>query len=456
MSKKSKTMIIALGVLVLLAAGYYAATIHSRNRAEMFFEEFLPSPTLGNLISAEIVKIETPELVLQRQDDRWELTSLNGQAAPAIELDQSAIRAMTFTLSRIWADRALEEEPEDISVYGLDNPSARVAVTDLHGNTVVYLVGDMTPFGDSYFVMQEGNPYVFVVNAFSVDLLRFGLYDIRNTNLFPNLQLGALTRMSVQSADAHIYIVPMPEPRPLHLVSIFSRFMLASPYGLSRGVSNQALEALLTPLNNRRIDEFINDSPASLSPYGLDNPVRFLLEFGETSIDLLIGNRTGTARYAKFAGSPEVFTVSGLEPIINLAPFSLLNRVLLLFDISQMAHLSITGGERPLSADFSGEGHDAVFFLNGRRAESMSFRNWFQNVIILSVDAEIPDGNFTPEAGTITFQYHLRNGEIITAAMVPFNRDFYALSQNGTMEFLIARNQVRRIFQTVDMVVFEE
>ena len=450
-------MIIALGVLVLLGAAYYGATVHNRNRSDAFFAELPHAPSLGHLNSFDIVRIETQDMVLERQDDMWELVSLNGETPSEwIELDQSMIRTLTFVLSTVWAERIVDEDPEDLSVYGLDMPSARTVVTDSHGNTVVYLVGDITPFRTSYFVMEEGNPNVFVVNVFSVDRLRFTLDDIRNTALFPRLPLHAMTRMRLESAEAQIEIGRMPEPRPLHLISTFSHFIMTSPYRLPRGVDNQAIEALLTPILNRRIEEFVNDSPSSLSPYGLDNPVRFLLEFGTISIDLLIGNRTGTAHYAKLAGTPGVFTVSGLEPLVSIRPFALMDRFPLLMGINEVTHLSITGGERPLSADFYGEGRDMVFFLNGRKVEDMSFRNWFQNVIILSADAEIPGGNVIPEPESVTIEHHLKNGEKVSISLVPFNRDFYALSQEGTMEFLIARSQVRRIFQTADTVVFEE
>ena len=459
MSKKSKTMIIALGILVLLGAGYYGATIHSRNRAEAAFEEtILPTITLGNLASSDVVKIEASGKVFQRQDALWELVSLNGEVPPErIGLDQARMRSLSFILATVWAEQLIDEEPEDISVYGLDIPASRVVVTDYHGNTAVYLVGDMTPSRTAYFVMEEGNPTVFAVNTFSVRHLQFTLDDVRDTALFPpHLPFHALTRMHLESPAAHIEIRPMPESRPRHLISAFTNFIMTSPYSLPRAVDGHALQTLLTPLNNRRIEEFVNASPSSLSPYGLDNPVRFLLEFGEASIELLIGNQTGAARYAKLAGAPGVFTISGMEPFVNLRPFILLDKLALLMGINDVAQLSITGGERPLNAEFQDDDRGRVFYLNGRRADTNDFRNWFQNVIILSMDAEIPAGSVIPASSAdehIVIEHRLKNGERVSVTLVPFNRDFYALSQEGTMEFLVARSQVRRIFQSAEIML---
>ena len=456
MAKKRKTIIITLGVLLLLGGAYAATTTHIRNTNRAFFDNLAPSPTLGDLNSSDIVRIEVSGMVLQKQHDKWELTSYNGEAPPeGIELDQTMIRSMTLVLATVWAERIADEKPEDLSVFGLDMPS-RTIVTDSHGNTVVYLVGSITPFRTSYFVMAEGNPNVFVVNAFSVERVRFSLDDIRNRALFPPLPLHDLTRMRLELAETHIDIRPLPEQRPLHLISTFSHFLMTSPYQVPQGVDSTALQRLLAPLFNRRIEAFVNDAPLSLTPYGLDNPARLLLEFGDTSLDLLIGNRSGMARYAKLAGAPGVFTVEGLEQLINIRPFILTDRLPLFIGIDEISRFSISGGERTLHAEIHGTGRDAVFFLNGRRAEEMSFRNWFQNVILLSADAEMPAGSvispYSPE--TISIEHHLKNGERVSISLVPYNRDFYALNQEGVMEFLIARNQVRRIVQAADTVVF--
>ena len=456
MAKKSKTMIIALAVLLLLGGGYYAATVHNRNSAQAFFDALPPTASLGNLDSADIVRIEVSGMVLEREGERWELVSLNGHAPPRrFDLDQALVRSKTFVLATVWAERIADEAPEDLSVFGLQEPSYRTVVTDSRGNSVVYLVGDITPFRTSYFVMREGNPAVHVVNEFSVDRLRFTLDDIRSRALFPQLPLHALSRVRIESAQAQIDMSIIAEPRPPHLLSTFSRFAMTSPYALVRGVDSQALAALLSPLNNRRIEDFINDDPVSLVPYGLDDPVRLLLEFGDVGIDLLIGNQHGAVRYAKLAGSPEVFTVGGLEQIAAVRPFTLVDKFPLLMGIDEVSRLSITGGERPLQADFHGEGQEMVFYLDGHRIEDQPFREWYQTVIGLTIDAEKPSGHFSPPPETITIVHHLKNppGEV-SITLIPFNRDFYALSQEGTLEFLVARSQVRRIFQAADDVLF--
>ena len=460
MSKKSKTLIITLGLLLLLGGGYYGATVYQRGKTVAASADYTPPPALGNLDSSAVESIEVPGLVLRRQDALWQVASLDGKTPPTpVALDQGRIQGMLYSLATVWAERVVDEEPEDLSAYGLDAPSSRTVVTDSAGNTAVYLVGSLTPFRTSYFVMQEGDARVFAVNSFTVDRLRFSLNDIRDRTLFPSAELQALTAMRIERPGTLIDIRPMPEDPPHHLLSTFSRLVMTSPYRLVRGVDSEALQKLLEPLPGRQIEDFVDDSPSSLRPYGLDNPVRLFLDFGGQSIDLLIGNPAGAGHYAKLAGAQAVFTVGALEPVASARPFALADKFALLVGIDLVERLSVTGGESAITALLQGENDDAVFSLNGRRVENRSFRNWYQTVIGLLFDAEIPESNFRPESpgtGEIVVEYLLRSGERVYITLVPYNRDFYALIQEGTTEFLIARTQVRRIFDTLTTLVYEE
>ena len=198
-----------------------------------------------------------------------------------------------------------------------------------------------------------------------------------------------------------------------------------------------------------------------------DKPARFFIETAGASLDLLVGNQIDGNRYAKLAAAPGVFTVSGLEPIINIKPFTLVDKFAFLIDIDSVARLSISGGERPLSADFQGEGDEAVYFLDGKKAETRSFKDFYQTVIGLLADAEYPQtpgqnsAQSPAEIGELNegyrIEYRLNTppGERMSITLTPYNRDFYALNQDGATEFLISRSQVRNIFDAAEKVVFE-
>ena len=461
MSKKIKTLIIALGVLVLLGGAYYGSTVWKKKKADAALSPST-SPKLGNLDSANLVKIDINGLLLEKKGEAWELSSVGGKKpAGGIVLDDSQIQRLTWSFASIWAERIVDDKPADLSIYGLDKPSSHVTVADSGGKTVSYILGNMNPSKDGYYLMEEGDPKVYSVASYSGDSMNSTLDKLRKKTLFPAFEFNDLTGLRIENAGTKIDIKTKPASVPPYLASSFSTHIMTSPYKLTRGVDRQALYDLLTPLKDITIDEFVDDNPSSLVPYGLDKPARFFFETSKASVDLLVGNQIGGARYAKLAGSPGVFTVNGLDKMINVKPYTLVDKFVLLVQIDSTDKLTISGGEKPLSAEFQGKGDDAVFTLNGKKAEAKSFKGFYQAVVGLMTDAEyLPATAAAANAkdGNINIEYRLNTppGEKVSITLVPYNRDFYALRQEGTMEFLISRNQVQSIYEKADQVSYAD
>jgi len=469
MSRKIKTLIITLGVLVLLGGAYYGSTTWKKKKDTPPPRTYEPSPRLGNLDSSKLVKIEIPGIKLEKKGDTWELVSLDDGAPPAgIELDQSQIRSLTYSLASIYIDRVVDEDPADLSIYGLDKPSSRAIIADSEGKTVEYIRGDMTPSRSEYYFTEAGDPKVYIISSYTAEYMNFNLDKIRVKPSFPTIDLMDLKEMRLELVNGtRIELSSKPESTPPYLASLFTAYLLTSPYRLTRGVDSEALSKILEPLQYLSMADFIDDNPSSLAPYGLDKPTRFFLRTEDDQIELLIGDRLNDKRYVKLPNSPGVFTLSGLDGLVDVRPFGLLDKFALLVNIDSVDNLTVTGGERFLNADFEGKGDEGVYFLNGKKADTKSFKTWYQAVIGLLSDAEIPAGTITPAmnptgtgtpaTGEITIEYKLNTSPGLRASitLVPYNRDFYALRQEGTMEFLISRNQVRKIWETADSMIFE-
>jgi hypothetical protein len=247
-------------------------------------------------------------------------------------------------------------------------------------------------------------------------------------------------------------------------VSSFSAYVLNSPYARPRGVDPEKFNEFLTPLQSLQIQDFIDDDPSSPASYGLDKPARLYLEAAGFTLDLLLGNPAeGGTRYAKLAGSPGVFTVSGVDPIINTTPFTLVDKFALILSIDTVDRFEVSGDGRILMAEIQGKGDEAVFTLDGKKTEDKPFRQFYQAVIGLLTDAEYsgepsPNSQSPAAGGAVTIRYWLNTppGREAAISLIPYNRDFYVLSQNGTAEFLISRTQVRTLFSSADSMVYAD
>jgi len=461
MTRKTKTLIIAIGAVLLLGGGYYGASVWQKNKGAAGVTPYTPPARLGNLESFDLVKIEAGGLVLEKTDGVWELTHTeDGKPASGIELDQREIQYLTYTLATVWTDRLIDDEPEDVSVYGLDSGSSRTTVTDSSGRRAEYIVGDITPSLMSYYIREEGNPAVYTISAYTARALSFTLDDLRQRDLIPAMNPATLIQLQLGQGANRIEIMPRHENLPPYLSFIFSSHYLSSPYQLPRAVSGEALNNLMTNFSNLTIEDFIDDNPSSLVPYGLDRPFEFSLRAMEGSFDLLIGNPIDGKHYAKLANKSGVFTVRDMEELINTKPISLIDKFVILVNIDSVEHMMVKGDGRTIIADLFEDGYEGLFYLDGRKAESVSFRKFYESVIGLLVDAEYP-ANSPEQTGddsaNITIALNLSNppGVQVSITLIPYNRDFYIVRQDGTTEFLISRSQVRRIFTSADAVILE-
>ena len=66
----------------------------------------------------------------------------------------------------------IEENPADLSQYGLDNPQVTVTVEKKNGQIDKMIIGDLSPTLGEYFVMKDGDNTVYTIYDFKVDTLK--------------------------------------------------------------------------------------------------------------------------------------------------------------------------------------------------------------------------------------------------------------------------------------------
>jgi hypothetical protein len=191
-------------------------------------------------------------------------------------------------------------------------------------------------------------------------------------------------------------------------------------------------------------------------PYGLDKPGRIYVETPEETLDILFGKSEFGLCYAMVPGNYSVFTLEGLEPIISVSPFKLTDKFALIYNIDNVDSFTVSADGRVLEATVQGKGDEAIFHLNGRRTADKEFRTFYQAVIGLLMDAEYSGAPADGQGTDVVVSYRMNTppGFRPSIRLIPYNRDFYILEKEGQREFLIARTQVRKIFEAADTMVY--
>lgn len=459
-------ILILMGALAILVGVYFIAQ----------YRPFAPEPE--SVASAED---DTIRLVDQDPDEiqRVELENKNGglvltrkTGEPAAEelpwetdyphtvnLRQTEINSVLHTMARLSAEKLIAEDPEDPSIYGLDEPAAVARAVFEGGRRVEFRLGDTTPTGTGYYMQLAGDPAVYMIRRYRGNHFLYTVHDLRDMRL-PSIDPEKLTYLYI---DGETTIEALPNDPDEERLGLFSSYSLHQPYQIPRPVDSEKFGNLTQQLASFRMEEVVTDAPADLSDYGLDPPRAEVLARDEdgNEVHFLIGSDTGEAMvYVKQAGEPTVFTLRrDTVEFITTDPFAITDKFALIINIDYVDRLVIdAGGERYEAVlertTVEGQDEDDVnFTLNGNPIEDEAFRKFYQTAIGLLADARNPDPK--PSDPEVTLTYYLNREDVKQASiqLVPFDRDFYAVYRDGVSEFLVSRRQVAKMLQSAQALL---
>ena len=306
-----KQILIRTGVLILLLVGlglyFYFYEVKGGKEREEAEEEAKKVFQLDkeNVIEFRLTRADEEAIVCSRTEETWRID----QPVEA-DADQDAVNRVVSEFADAKRTRTVEEEPEDLALYGLDEPALKLAATlKDEGKTPTLLFGKENPTNTAFYAKTEAEQPVFLVQRYVKTSMDKKLYDLRNKKVadvkkdeVQALQLarGELT-LEAEKQDGETW-------------------MLTSPLK-TRGDKTE-IEKLINKINSARIKEFINEDPQDLAQYGLDEPdIKLTMVIGEdkASKGLLIGrkNEDENGYYAKRVEQKNVFLLEEnfLEPI---------------------------------------------------------------------------------------------------------------------------------------------
>jgi len=178
---KIRGLIFAVAVLAGLVGTLYWSNHHKRTESVQASVD--APPKILTLNESEVSRIDLkkksgPELVLARDNGSWQISSPDKLAA-----DQSAVSGVISTLSSLSSERLVEEKAEDLSQFGLTNPSLEVDVLSKNNTTHKLLIGDDTPTSNGSYAKLDGDPRVFTIASYTKTSIDKKVNDLRDKRL---------------------------------------------------------------------------------------------------------------------------------------------------------------------------------------------------------------------------------------------------------------------------------
>jgi len=258
------------------------------------------------VVELRLARPEEEAVVCAKKEDKWVIEEpVNADA------DQDAVNRVVSELVDAKRTRTVEEEPDDLALYGLDKPSFTLAaVVQEKEEPARLLFGEQNPAKTAFYAKTETEKPVFLVQSYVKRSLDKKLYDLRNKKV-ADFKKDEVEALKLERGELKIEVEKQDD----------GTWRMTSPLD-TRGDKSE-IDKIMDKMNSARVEEFINDDPQDLAQYGLDSPeIKLTMLIGEdrASKTLLIGRKNEDKKgyYGKRAEQKTVFLLK--EDFVDAVP----------------------------------------------------------------------------------------------------------------------------------------
>ena len=244
--------------------------------------------------------------------------------------DAPEVEAFISEIEKLKKTRVVEDNPEDLSRYGLSSPSIQIHFKFEDKNEETLLLGNESPMGGNLYFKREGHPSVMMAPA-SRSRFEKSVYSFRDKTLL-SFSTGTIKRIQI-----------IRENNPLEFERKDDVWKISGAMG-AQG-DKGAVMNFLQSIQFSKVREFIDENPDSLEPYGLHTPkLKLVLENEKDETQTLsVGNpKADKGYFGKINGSSKVLLVDNkLFETLSQKSVAFLDKTLLEFDEKEVLELSL-------------------------------------------------------------------------------------------------------------------
>lgn len=281
--------------LVLVGLGTYIYFVESK-KPEAGTEEAKPkvfSVSADKIAELSVKAANGDTTVLKKNGSNWEIV----QPTP-IRADESEVSGITTNIATVENARLVDENPKDLSQYGLAQPRLDIGFQAAGDKTFHHLlIGDKTATGGELYAKTGYHKKVFLIAAFLESSFNRTTFDLRDKTIL-KVDRDKVDRLQLDSSG-----------QTIQLALANGEWTITRP--LQAPADFGSVEAIVGRLQSAQMKSIAAPDATDLKQYGLDRPeATATLGLGSSQAALLLGKKAdeGTV-YAKDASRPMVFTV---------------------------------------------------------------------------------------------------------------------------------------------------
>ncbi len=420
-----KKVIISVVALLIVAGGSFGAFLAVKNKSDKETKQ-QASELADNVLfsfddeSIKEINFECPDgqyKAVVNDDGDWKLES--GEFA----LDQTYIDALLTLVSDFTAETNYgEADSSKKSMYGLENPSETITLSDGTNNYKIY-VGNISPTNDYYYIMVEGKDKVYTVDSVHGSVLKASRLMIKSKELIP-YKNNEIKQITVKKDGKTVY--------DLTFDTESSTWSLPKEYS-NLPFDQTAVTSMLTTVTRLEAQQLLEENLDDLSKYGFDKPVAEVTVKGidGTEQNILVSDKTDenkTYSYALIEDTNQVqmYYFSDLDFVDN-KPIDFLPDSTTVATMYDVTGFDLTFGD--INDSFTMDIANNILKVNGKEADiknsenSTAFQNFYNALSILIFTETDVDASPDNSELLLSAVFHVNDGTDIKIDLVDAGND---------------------------------
>lgn len=489
--KQLKTLIILLITVIIVVIAYVLIMNRGKNEVE---EEDTSNITEETLVSYANEDIKSIRITNQYGDMSFVIDSedvVRYENDKDMPINQTYGNNVFQGMNNLITTNKLGEV-EQLSDYGLDNPSIQVTVTLMDGTKKVIAFGDTVPLTGGHYASIQGDTNVYVVGDTFYNYYNYSLIDMTTVETIENVPSENITHLKVSKKDGEDFEIIYDENNPSDFAKQ-SFWTVKAPYQISLPGNMEEITTLLSNYTSYSLISCVDYNATDLSIYGLEEPSSVYIEYYEIvtdeteeevaddtnteteseqepestkifhQLELFIGNQDDDGNYyVKLKDSKAVNLMSStdVEKILNINSFSAVNTFINLVNIADISSVDIIVEDKKYNLSIKDESNIAeenkestlTYYVNGKEIEENTFKDFYQKLISTTIQREIPkeDSDNVYDTTFMTVTYHLLSGDMINVAYKLYDDSYYIVNVDGTEMFLTDFRDVNEIAKLLE------
>lgn len=407
------------------------------------------------------------ERVGEGDEARWSVEDISGSF-----ISNSSLVTLIDNAATLTAQQTVVENPEDVSIYGLSEPSAKVTVNFSDSKNTVrnILIGNLTPKGSTRYLMLEGDSKVYTVYSADVNCFLNQKYDLINKVVYTaktasseddTTDYSIISKMTVKRSDLDYDIVIEYDKRiddESVLTGNSSLYVLTEPVyrDLDPEKSSDITENVIGLTAS---DLFIvNPTEDDMTICGLTEPeAEVNVEFnGGDVLKFKIGgeyyneegNKEGHFVYVDGINIIYIFSENKL-PWLNFKPLSICTTNYTSNYVYDVETLDITYGDEAISFELSGSSEDDFAVKRDGVYEDTSAFKTFYQFILKAPSNDVYLGEATGEPSLTISINAANNSDLIE--FIPTDSRQSIIRLNGKVSYKCATAYVERFISNIEL-----